>query len=202
MLLARGVLAHNQHYRWLVWNLFLAWVPYIAALALTFTPRRPAWVTGGLWGVWLLFLPNAPYLVTDLIHLTWVETFNIYYDIAMVGFLAYLGLMLGFAAMQVVHGMVARARGALWGWIFAVGVWWLSALGIYLGRVPRWNSWNVLRAPLAISRDALWLLTQREPQLFIVIFGLILNLGYFIYWQSGRAHSDHSTLAPGRTKVN
>jgi uncharacterized membrane protein len=184
LLLLRFRLAGSREYLWLVWNLFLAWIPYGVALLLDWAPRRPAWLTALLGLVWLLFFPNAPYLLTDIIHLTWVPAPDIWFDIALIAYTALLGLFLAFASMQLIHRAVTNARGAAAGWLFAIAVWWLCALGMYLGRVPRWNSWDVIHAPLLIVRDALVLLGQPGPQLFIATFALVLNAGYLIYYTS------------------
>jgi uncharacterized membrane protein len=95
-------------------------------------------------GLWLLFLPNAPYVLTDFIHLG--DTHRLY-DSLLVGSFAFTGLALGFASLLLVQLVVTRAGGALLGWVTALVALFSASVGIYLGRVLRLNSWDALQRP-------------------------------------------------------
>jgi uncharacterized membrane protein len=131
---------------WLVWNLFLAWVPLVLALGIVEARRHPGSVllTGFLGVAWFLFLPNAPYVLTDFVHLGPPHRL---YDALLIGSFAATSLALGFASIVLVQMVVTRAYGAGVGWAVATVSLFLSSIGIYLGRVHRLNSWDALTRP-------------------------------------------------------
>jgi uncharacterized membrane protein len=139
----------------LVWNLFLAWIPLGFALVLYDGARRgmrAVWLLA-LGGLWLLFFPNAPYLMTDLKYLREFDGAPFWYDAVMAGSAAAAGLALGFLSLFLVHSVVQRRFGALWAWL---GVWamlLLSSVGVFLGRFQRFNSWDVFTDPKPIFAD-------------------------------------------------
>lgn len=154
---ARALHAGFADYGFLVWNLFLAWIPFGLALIVYDGARRgrsSRWLAVvGL--AWLLFLPNAPYIVTDFVHLGRHAGAPIWFDATMVAAFAGTGLLLGFLSLSLVQAVVARRLGRGAAWAFVVAVFGLTSVGIYLGRVLRFNSWDALVAPHALL-DALW----------------------------------------------
>jgi len=138
---------------YLLWNLALAWVPFVAALALDDVRSTPLQLQLPLLGLWLVFFPNAPYLLTDLIHIDPADhgAVSILGDAALVS-VAPPGLALGFSSLALVERAVRdRFGGRL---ALAVSVLSLAAasLGIYLGRVVRLNSWDILTRPRVVGR--------------------------------------------------
>lgn len=141
----------------MIWNLILAFLPILAAMGAraTLARREPvATALGiGFLGVWLALLPNAPYLVTDLIHLRERAPVPLWFDAAMLGAFATAGLVLLALAMhgawQALEPRVGRTP-ALVG-LLAVGP--LVGFGMYLGRFLRWNSWDFLAQPAALFTD-------------------------------------------------
>ena len=137
---------------YLLWNLALAWVPFVAALALDDVRSTPLRLQLPLLGLWLVFFPNAPYLVTDLIHINPDDhgAVSILGDAALVS-VAPAGLALGFSSLMLVErAVLERFGGRL---ALAVSVLSLAAasLGIYLGRVVRLNSWDLLTRPRVVG---------------------------------------------------
>lgn len=140
----------------LVWNLLLAWIPYLsAAWADALHRRRPRqwWllIPPGL--LWLAFFPNAPYLVTDLLHLRERTPIPIWYDIGMLAVFAWAGLFLGVFSLRIMQRLVRDYLGALLSWCFVFLVLALGGLGIYLGRFLRWNSWDLVFSPRGVLND-------------------------------------------------
>ncbi len=210
--LGRFILSGERAYGFLMWNLFLAWVPVGCALVaqgLAFSllgPRRPMRVRLQLVTLaafslgWLLFFPNAPYLMTDLVHLRPFQENNlVWLDTAMFATFALLGVALGCLSLLAMQEVVAaacrqvfeRVRGARpvarflasgSGWLFALATLGAGSYGMYLGRVMRWNSWdallNVDDLALSIARS----LTDRpsSPGMFKItaVFGLFLVCAY------------------------
>lgn len=137
---------------YLLWNLALAWVPFVAALALDDVRATPLRLQLPLLGLWLVFFPNAPYLVTDLIHIDPANhtAIGILGDAALVS-VAPAGLALGFSSLALVERSVRERFGSRTA--LAVSVLSLAAasLGIYLGRVVRLNSWDLLTRPRVVG---------------------------------------------------
>jgi len=137
---------------YLLWNLALAWVPLVAALALDDVRSTPLRFQLPLLALWLAFFPNAPYLVTDLIHIDPENhtAIGLLGDAALV-MVAPAGLALGFSSLVLVERTVRQRFGGR----VALGVSVLSlvaaSLGIYLGRVVRLNSWDLLQRPRVVG---------------------------------------------------
>lgn len=133
-------------YPYLVWNLVLAWLPLALAVLLVVTYARSRSVVEllAVGGAWLLFLPNAPYMITDFVHL---GTEHKLFDTIVISSFALTALALGFISLVLVQLVVTRAGGALLGWLTVVGSLFAASFGIYLGRVLRFNSWDVIRRP-------------------------------------------------------
>jgi len=147
-------LVRERHYgatdfRFLAWNLILAWVPLVLGLVVYDGYRRrgtllrlaPALV------LWLLFLPNAPYIVTDFVHLSANTRAPLWLDGIELSAFAWTGMLLGFVSLYLVHAVLRHRFGALAGWGAVLCVLALASAGVYLGRVKRWNSWDVLTQP-------------------------------------------------------
>jgi len=180
----------------LVWNLVLAWVPFVVALGVYDGYRRRAGALPLLAGgaVWLLFLPNAPYLVTDVALLRHVGGAPVWFDVVLVSSAAWAGLLLGFLSLYLMHAVVSRIVGALNAWAFVVAVLALSSFGIYLGRFQRWNSWDVVTRPKLLLGD----IAERAVDPFsngravavTVLFTVFLTLTYAVFYSVARLALD------------
>jgi uncharacterized membrane protein len=173
----------SGYYLFLVTNLFLACVPLFLSTALRIGDHFGShWtVQLVLFSLWLLFLPNAPYILTDILHLTRASQAPAWYDLALLLSCAGTGLLVGYLSLIDVQGLIARRFGSAWSWIFALVSLVLSGFAIYLGRFLRWNSWDVLVAPARVF-DILGALmhpwAHAKPVAVTMIFGVILMLGY------------------------
>jgi uncharacterized membrane protein len=139
----------------LVWNLFLAWLPFVFALAAYDRDRsgRRLLLVLPPALLWLAFLPNAPYLVTDYMLLREIDGAPVWLDVVMLTSFAWTGLVLGFVSVYLIQSVARRRAGAVAGWACAVASLGLSGVGIYLGRVLRWNSWDLAVQPTAVLAD-------------------------------------------------
>src|SRR5437867_7878844 len=140
--LTRDLQTGSGNFRYLIWNLFLAWIPFALAVFVYDRWRRrrdglPLLVLGGLW---VLFFPNAPYIATDFVHLQHDPLSPYWYDAVTIAAFAWMGVLLGFASLYLMQTVVRQALGPVAGWVFAVLAIGLGSLGIYLGRFLRLNS--------------------------------------------------------------
>jgi uncharacterized membrane protein len=181
MAAVRALYTGRLAYGFFVWNLFLAWVPLGLSLLLArrHAPgHRPArFETLALGALWLAFFPNAPYLVTDLVHLRARSPVPLWFDALMVFAFALTGLCLAFVSLLMVHDLVERHRGRRAGWLFVAAVAGLTGFGIYLGRFLRWNSWDLITRPGALLADASgWFL---DPGAHVRSVGITIGFGGF-----------------------
>src|SRR5690349_6292475 len=176
----------SGYYRFLLTNLFLACIPLFLSTALRIAHywKLPSPIQFGVAGLWLLFLPNAPYILTDILHLTRASHAPAWYDLALLLSCAGTGLLVGYLSLIDVQGIVARSFGSALGWIFALVSLGLSGFAIYLGRFLRWNSWDVIVEPARVV-SILGAMTQprahRGALAVTFIFGVILMLGYITF---------------------
>ncbi|HEX6159596.1 MAG TPA: DUF1361 domain-containing protein [Thermoanaerobaculia bacterium] len=172
------------YFFFLSWNLFLAAVPYGAAVVLETLDRsrRHGAMQWTAFVIWLLFLPNAPYIITDFIHLRPRPPIPLWYDMLLLLSSAGTGVLLGYGSMLIVQRVIARRFGKRQGWLLAVLTMMLSAFGIYLGRFLRFNSWDAFTDPLPLFADIAQRLMNpmAHPKTFAVtlLFGMALTLGY------------------------
>jgi uncharacterized membrane protein len=173
---------------WLYWNLVLAWVPLGIALLVYDASRRNASALTLLGGgaVWLLFFPNAPYIVTDLTHLRTFDGAPIWFDTVLACAAAWNGLALGFISLYLMQSVVRRRFGPLNGWFFALAVLAVSSFGIYLGRFERWNSWDLVTRPDALLADV-WTLAEPRTAAVTVLFTAFLGATYLVFYSFARA---------------
>ena len=183
---ARCAFAGTSAYAFLVWNLFLATVPLGFAFLLERSGKpgeRPV-RQSILLAAWLLFFPNAPYILTDLIHLVGKASPLVpkWYDLAMLLSFAFAGLIIGFSSLDRVQRFLVPRIGLPWSWAFVGVVMFLCGFGIYLGRFLRWNSWDIMARPMALFADIADRVIHPfdHPRAVLVtgIFGVFLLLAY------------------------
>ncbi len=153
---ARNVYTDNANYRFLIWNLFLAWIPFgaaAAAHAFAGAGRRALYVAILACAlVWLLFFPNAPYILTDFLHISTItDSAPKWFDVLMIMWFAWTGLLLGVVSLNLMQQLVARILGRIVAWAFVVVVAVFGSVGIYIGRFLGWNSWDLFRKPAYLT---------------------------------------------------
>ncbi|RYY20100.1 MAG: DUF1361 domain-containing protein [Cytophagaceae bacterium] len=194
LIAVRVLITREWLFVFLLWNLFLAAIPFALSAALHLAARRPkARLLLPVGVVWLLFFPNAPYLVTDLFHLEPRAGVPYWYDLALILSCAWNGLMLAYASLLDMHTLVRQRLGFWVGWGFATLALGLSAFGVYLGRYLRFNSWDILSNPFTLFYD----IVQRFLHPFhnwqtwgvTVVFWAFLLLGYATVRLLGRVET-------------
>ncbi len=184
LIVARVLRTDSPHMLFLVWNLFLASVPLASSRALKTMHGRgaPRWAQGMVFALWLVFLPNAPYIVTDLVHLSAPTGPVFWYDLGTLLSCAAAGLLLGYLSLLDIHQLVEDRYGVPAGWLTAGSTLMLSGFGVYLGRVMRWNSWDVVTDPLGLFGSIAGFFLHARAHLHTcvvtVLFGVGLMLGY------------------------
>ncbi|MEO7839546.1 MAG: DUF1361 domain-containing protein [Anaerolineales bacterium] len=151
----RSEFSGTVHYAFLIWNLFLAWIPFIIAYITYIVSINRKWIyviipVAAFF--WLIFFPNAPYILTDFQHLagTWDDV-PVWYDVMLLIWFAFTGLLLGMVSLFLMQEIIRREFGRWVGWAFVALVTGLSSAGIYMGRFLRWNSWDILQNPAGLA---------------------------------------------------
>ncbi len=180
----------HQYNGWIAWNLFLAFIPLLLSFYLF---RRSSlkrnWTWWTVLAMYAAFLPNAPYVLTDVVHLiaaawaipsVWIITLfyiPLHVGAMIVGFEAYVVSLINQSAYLRRSGLKRYIIPLEW----ATHV--LCAFGIYLGRFRRLNSWDIIRAPQDIILATFNDLTERRPLIVIAVTVLILSSLYWIMKQ-------------------
>lgn len=200
-LLVSFVHNHNFANWYLLWNLFLAWVPVAAAYVLIRVLKTKPWSSwpGIFWTlVWLAFVPNSFYMVSDFIHLQEVNPNNLLYDALMFTLFILNGLVLGYVSLYLVHMQLrkrlSRIKSDAWiGFILL-----LCSFAIYLGRDLRWNSWDVLVNPAGILFDVsdrvLHPLAHSDTFSITAMFFVFLTSLYWVVWSLVRSLVKHRPI--------
>ena len=178
------VRSSNITYFFLAWNLFLAWVPLLFAWLwenrLAYGTLRK-WKSVVMFGLWLLFFPNAPYLITDLVHLN--NRFNpaLWADTLLLFSCAFAGLVVGIYSLYIIHRVLTFYMPGFMCWIIVTMSILLSGFGIYLGRVQRWNSWDLFTNPISLLGDAFYQLGNPQALKMTLGFSVLLFIVYFMF---------------------
>jgi len=185
LLALRILLTGELIYIFLAWNLFLAWIPFAISQKLTNVTNR--WKIFFLTGLWLLFLPNAPYIITDFLHLKQRPPIPYWFDILLLFSAALNGLLLGLLSLLTVEKFLAKRYGNRISGLIILCSFFLCAFGIYIGRFLRWNSWDIIMNPGEIAADILervfnpfdhigtWSVTVLFGSFFYVLYYSIKN---------------------------
>ena len=183
----RSVMRDQWSYYFLIWNLFLAWIPLVVAFGLRLKqrPSLPLLLIGG--AIWLLFLPNAPYILTDIVHFRWSRT-SVWLDWSMFLSFALTGLFAGFASLTWMQQIVRERFGRIAATVLVVGSLGASGLGVYIGRFLRWNSWDIVTRPQDLIVNIVNQLTSAETfvhawslsAIFAMMFGFCFAMMHLL----------------------
>jgi uncharacterized membrane protein len=196
----RAEYSGSGRYAFLIWNLFLAWIPFIIAY-ITYTvtlKRKLLYVVIPLAAfLWLIFFPNAPYILTDFQHLAnRSHELPIWYDVMMLIWFAFTGLLLGIVSLFLMQEIMRREFGRWAGWGFVAVVTLLSSVGIYVGRFLRWNSWDIFSNPKGMALYTIQ--SAQDPSLqsigFIGLFGAFFLFLYITLYAFGHLLLERQTI--------
>jgi uncharacterized membrane protein len=204
MLGVRTLFSGHWELGFYIWNLVLAWIPLLLARRIysLYAQRSPHyWLLAICAVLWFLFFPNAPYIVTDILHLRTRQPVPKWFDVVMMMSFAWTGLCLGYHSLYLMQEVARAWRGWRWSWGFAVLMLGLSSFGIYLGRFQRWNSWDVIARPLGLASDViggLRLAGNAEMFAFCATFFAFSLLSYGTLFTLTHLHDWAPSAAAGR----
>jgi len=189
-----GRILRTQHFEFgfLLWNLFLAYLPlYFSHRTVNAASRLKSYCWAGLW---LLFFPNAAYIITDLFHLYAHKHVPLWYDLILLCSAAICGLSAGFLSLRSIEKWLSLKIGAFRAACILPFIMLLSGYGIYLGRYMRWNSWDLFVHPFGLGRNMAGHLLNPAANTrawgLSIIFGIWMYVIYIAYKQ-WRAYETH-----------
>jgi uncharacterized membrane protein len=178
----RTEISGSWNYGFLIWNLFLAWIPFLISY-FTYTAvlnrRQVLLLAPAAAFFWLIFFPNAPYILTDFQHLAgnWRDV-PVWYDVMLLIWFSFTGLMLGMTSLFMMQEIIRRELGRWPGWAFVALVTVLSSVGVYVGRFLRWNSWDIFRDFSGMAQYAF--VSAQDPSLQSIGFTSLFS-AFFLF---------------------
>lgn len=208
LVVARIAYSETGQHIGLVWNLFLAWIPFILAYFAHLVSWRKTtlyFIIPVIAFLWLIFFPNAPYMLTDLQDLA-RRSFDapLWYDVIIVVWASWTGMLLGVISLYLMQDIIIRTFGRTPGWVFVFLISALSSFGIYIGRFVRLNSWDILQNPTEVAQDILGVVIDPSMRLaaftilytvfFLFVYLLLYSFSYMVHEQSTTI--DESSFLP------
>jgi uncharacterized membrane protein len=180
LLLLRVVITGKLTFIFLAWNLFLAYTPYFVANWLRGHKEifEKKLLLAIVLLVWVLLMPNSFYILTDLYHLEDMHSTMRWFDLTLILSFAWNGVVCGILAMRIMEELLGNYTGKAVSIIFLSLVTWLNALGIYIGRDLRYNSWSVLTHPFRLVREIL--IMAINPFDYMYVWGMVCLFATFI----------------------
>lgn len=179
LVVIRVSVSNHFHFVFLLWNLFLAFLPLVFSQLLVHTKPKNIFVVFGLLVSWLLFFPNAPYMVTDLFHLRLREDIPYWFDLLMLFSFAWNGVLLSFLSLLNIEQYLTDKIGVHFTRISIFVILFLCSFGIYLGRYLRWNSWDIIQNPNSLWSDIYDRI--RFPMEHTTTYGVTIMYGLFLF---------------------
>jgi len=181
----RSFFSESLFFIFLNWNLFLAFIPWAVSsliiLNKNFRSNKIALLL--LLGIWLLFFPNAPYILTDLFHLRLRESAPIWFDLGIVLAFAWTGLTFGFISLMDIESIVSEYTNTKIARVISFVLLFVGSFGVYIGRYLRWNSWDIIQDPVPLLSDIAdrFLNPLSHPRTWgmTILMGIILNM---MFW--------------------
>jgi len=194
--LLRIILWGKMSFVYILWNLFLALIPFVISLILLYLHKegklnKLIFIIGIIF--WIIFLPNAPYLVTDLIHLGETKIVPIIYDTLLLFSSALLGVVLAFYSLSHIEEIVRKSLSKKKTILIMILIILLVSFGIYLGRFLRFNSWDIFVNHYALLKNIWEILSQMaghaEVYLFTIMYSFFLFFSYQAWKEIGKNDS-------------
>jgi uncharacterized membrane protein len=185
----RIVLSGTVRYWFVPENLALAWIALFLAWLLSKELKNRRWLSWqnlGLTVLWLLFLPNTWYVLTDYIHIFPNGEVSQLFDIVLMSLLVFTGFILGFTSLFLVHRELLHRIGGLKSYLLVEVAIFTSSFAIYLGRDLRWNSWDVIKNPggvlVNVSDRIVDPFGSQRALNVTILFFLFISVIYLSFW--------------------
>lgn len=170
-----------SRYTFLVFNLFLAWMPYFFIHAANKLKHLNKNLIYPFYLLWFLFFPNAPYIITDLLHLQHYTQKILWFDSLLIFVYALTGILLGAHSLLFAHQIFIHRFGKFWAGSIVAVVLFLSGFGIYLGRYCRLNSWDMFHSPFWFYGRVLHQFNNPLAYKVTLTYAFVMSVLYVIF---------------------
>jgi uncharacterized membrane protein len=187
MLLVRFKHTGSIKFTFLVWNIFLAYIPYCISSYFSNCIQIRKWKQILIFASWLLFFPNALYIVTDIIHLNDSPDIPVWFDAVLLFSASFVGLALAFVSLIHVENFLLNFHSKKHVQKYVALLLFFGSFGVYLGRFQRWNSWDIVTNPISLFVDIAGRFINPFSHLYswaIVLFLTILYAGCWYFLKS------------------
>jgi len=195
---ARVAYSETGYHLGLIWNLFLAWIPFILAYIAHSVSWQRIWlylIIPVVAFLWLIFFPNAPYMLTDLQDLARKSSgAPLWYDVIIVVWCSWTAMLLGIVSLYLMQDIVHRTFNRRAGWMFVFAISALSSFGIYVGRFVRLNSWDILQDPAETAMEILGLIIDPTRRLaaFLISYTVFFLFVYLLLYSFSHMLQEHN----------
>ncbi len=179
LIISRVIYSGTLTHVFLIWNIFLAWIPYILSCYFISYLKKQHWKQAFIFFSWLLFFPNALYIITDLIHLQDSSSAPVWFDAILLFTSSLIGLLMAFMSLHHAEKYLQRIFSQKIIHFMIPGIIVLGSFGVYLGRFQRWNSWDIIHNPLALGADIMECFIS--PEMHIRTWGITMILSVLFY---------------------
>ena len=183
----RVIIWDKVSFVFILWNIFLAFIPFVISSVLLFYSKEKKlnkilFIAGFI--LWLLFIPNAPYLITDFIHLGVIKSVPLIFDIILLFSSTLIGLILGFYSLFNIEQIIKikynkKTTSIIMGMIIL-----LISFGIYLGRYLRLNSWDVFVNHTSLIKNILKIFSESANYTTVFLYTGLMFVSLLLFYKS------------------
>lgn len=184
LLLLRVKITHSMYLLFLIWNLFLAIIPYILSTSIyaNFFHKEKK-IQNTIYAlIWILFIPNTFYILTDFTHLHFKNTFQFGLDMLIISSFSIAGFYMGLHSLFHIHQLTLAKYGNKLGNFFILSISFLSAFGIYMGRVLRFNSWYIISKPFELAYTSIYAFFSYDTIIYTIQLGSLILISYILFY--------------------
>lgn len=196
MIGVRIIYTESNLHLYLIWNIFLAWIPYYISKKAIHLHQKPKWKQLITFFAWLLFFPNSMYLITDLVHVEDSTLAPIWYDVMLLFSASFAGIILSYCSLQYIRRyLLALFSPLLVSFILPIIIF-IASFGVYLGRFQRWNSWDIIQSPLLLLKDIAFTIIHPQRHFTAWVFTVIFTVSIlFVFYFFNYFRSHHKDLS-------
>jgi len=202
LLLGRMMATTSLQYIFLPWNLFLAFIPYWITTSMISNPgmEKSRIKLFAILAVWLMFIPNSFYIITDLFHFTNIRSAPKWFDLLMIFSFAWNGIVLGIVSVRKVEVLLSSLlKNKSFSVFIVLVVMWLNAFGVYIGRYLRFNSWDIITNPFDLASDIGYMMIHPFRNAYswgmILCYSLFMTFLYFTIKKLSESFSQANTVS-------
>lgn len=176
------ILAYN--FSWMFFNLILSLIPVV--LVFTLKGKLNQKIRVILLFLWLIFLPNTIYLITDIQYFVhqfkYLNFPEIVISILMYGFVVAMGIVTYMISLKPFENIISNNKSFKKNKVILyILLNLLLAFAVILGKFQRTHSWYIFTQPLRVANDVYMVLTDLGMLICILLFWIIINIIFFTF---------------------